>query len=84
MDRVVTEIGCKVEKLPTKYLGLPLPSRTLSLQDLSPIVNIAILKLVAWKGSLLSMVGCLALVKSMIFEIPVYHLYLFKMPMTIQ
>ncbi|XP_050222663.1 uncharacterized protein LOC126672753 [Mercurialis annua] len=77
-------VGCKIESLPIKYLGLPLVRRQLASGFWDHVVDRFKSKLALWKGSLLSPAGRLVLIKSVLFSVPVYFMSVFSMPSGVQ
>ncbi len=72
--------GCKVGCLPIRYLGLPLMVGHLRKEDWWPIISRVEKRLEGWQAKLLSMGGRLILVNSVLENIPVYYLSIFKAP----
>ncbi|CAL5369282.1 unnamed protein product [Camellia sinensis] len=71
---------CVTQKLPIKYLGLPLganPRRTKTWQN---VVDKVKSRLALWKRKLLSFAGRLTLVKSVMDSLPGYYISIFKLP----
>nr|GEX64674.1 nucleotide-binding alpha-beta plait domain-containing protein [Tanacetum cinerariifolium] len=80
MDQAAMKIGCAVLKVPFSYLGTKvgcLMSLTLSWNE---IVNNFLARLSKWKMKTLSIGGRLALLKSLLGSLPIYHMSLFKVP----
>jgi hypothetical protein len=71
---------CKRSNFPIKYLGVPLYFNKLRREDLQPIIDKIIKRIVDWKGQLLSYAGRLTLLKSYLANIPVYLLFIIKFP----
>ncbi|XP_078176387.1 uncharacterized protein LOC144569787 [Carex rostrata] len=76
--------GCKLSKLPLKYLGVPLSDKKLTTAEWSCIVDKVTKKLQGWVGNLLSIGGHLTLVNSVLTAVPLYMLSLYKMPVKIR
>ena len=77
MNRV---LNCMVVSLPIKYLGIPLganPSRT---DTWKPVVDKIKRRLNGWKANVLSKAGRIVLIKSVLNNLPMYYLSLFRMP----
>lgn len=72
-------IDCEIEALPSIYLGLPL-----GLKPPDSFWNVLVdrfsKKLASWKGTLLSQVGKIQLLKATLQNLPIYALSLFKIP----
>ena len=80
---LASAFGCKVGKLPSKYLGLPLciglPKKCLW----DTFVERTQKKLSSWKGRYLSMGGRVVLIKSVLLSILIYFLSCFKCPKSV-
>ena len=74
------ELGCKVGQLPSAYLGLPLgaPNKASSVWD--GVEERMRWKLALWKRQYISKGGRITLIKSMLANMPLYQLSLFRMP----
>ena len=72
--------GCKVGKLPSKYLGIPLCLGFPKKHLWDSVVERIEKKLSSWKGRYLSMGGRVTLIKSVLSSIPVYFLSCFHCP----
>lgn len=77
---IANRLNCKCQKLPFKYLGLPLGANPGRLKTWKPIVDRVKVKLASWKRRFLSIAGRLTLIKAVLSSLPVYYLSLFKMP----
>lgn len=77
-------MGSKIEKLPIKYLELPLLDKALSANDWNPVVQRVRNKLSFWKGKLLSPMGRLILIKASLSSIRLFYKSLFSMPVLIR
>ncbi|KAL7188457.1 hypothetical protein ACSBR1_038335 [Camellia fascicularis] len=73
-------LNCKCQKLPFKYLGMPLGANPGRLKTWKPIVDRVKGTLASWKRRFLSLAGRLTLIKAVLSSLPVYYLSLFKMP----
>ncbi|KAL4278182.1 hypothetical protein GQ457_03G030870 [Hibiscus cannabinus] len=76
-------IKCKSEKLPSKYLGLPLGSSKNSTTLWEPVIDKFRKKCAGWKIGTLSFGGRITLIKSVLSSLPIYFLSLFKIPKTV-
>lgn len=77
-------MGCKVEQLPTTYLGLPLRAKKNDQKMWQGVLDRCNSKLVPWKRQYLSFWERLALVNSVSDGIPTYLMSFFKMPATVE
>ncbi|XP_060170473.1 uncharacterized protein LOC132601405 [Lycium barbarum] len=84
IDELADVIGCKVEQLPTTYLGLPLGVNKNDSRLWYGVLDRCSGKLVPWKRQYLSFGGRLTLTNSVLDGIPTYLLSLFKMPTIIE
>ncbi|CAL5406146.1 unnamed protein product [Camellia sinensis] len=73
-------LNCKCQKLPFKYLGLPLGANPGRLKTWKPIVDRFKVKLASWKRRFLSLPERLTLIKAVLSSLLIYYLSLFKMP----
>ena len=80
VNRATSLFGCKVGKLPTSYLGLPLgaPKKHCGVWD--SIEERFKRKLAVWKKHYLSKGGRLVLLKSTLSNLPIYFMSLFVIP----
>ncbi|XP_077252684.1 uncharacterized protein LOC143892103 [Tasmannia lanceolata] len=76
-------VGCKLEVLPSLYLGLPLGVGRPKKHLWDPIVDRIERRLETWKMNLISRGGRLVLVKAVLANIPIYFLSLFKYPISV-
>ncbi|XP_026450995.1 uncharacterized protein LOC113351176 [Papaver somniferum] len=66
--------------LPTTYLGLPLGDKCGSIAKWDKVIERFTAKLAGWKKPLLSRVGKVTLINSVLSSLPVYYMSLFEMP----
>ncbi|XP_028113522.1 uncharacterized protein LOC114311595 [Camellia sinensis] len=76
-------LHCLSQKLPLKYLGLPLGANLRRKKAWQTMVDKVKSRLAMWKMKLLSFVGRLTLVKSVLDSIPGYYISLFNLPIGI-
>lgn len=79
-DRLANIIGCRVGNLPFRYLGLPLYNKHLRKEDWAIIINRIETRIDGWKAKLLSYGGRLTLVNSVLTNLPLFYLSIFKAP----
>lgn len=80
VDEFATKLNCLSQKLPLKYLGLPLGASLSRKLTWKPVVEKFKKKLSGWKRRVSSFAGRVTLIKSMLSALPVYYMSLFKMP----
>ncbi|XP_028072971.1 uncharacterized protein LOC114275175 [Camellia sinensis] len=73
-------LNYKIQGLPLKFLGLPVEANPGGKSTWKPVLDSVSSKLAGWKRRLLSFVGRLTLIKSVVTSLPIYYLSLFKMP----
>lgn len=76
-------MGCKVESLPIKYLGLPLGANPRRIKTWDPVIVNIEKKLAVWKQRVSTTGGRLTLINSSMGSLPVYYMSMFKMPVAI-
>lgn len=77
---MAAHLGCKVEKLPMKYLGLPIGVSCKSIKHWKPMVETFKQRLVVWKYRLLSKAGRLQFLKNVLNSLLLYYMSIFKLP----
>lgn len=76
-------LGFSAGHLPFNYLGVPLFKGKLKAICLQPIVDKIKVKLAAWKGSFLSIMGRVQLVKSIIHGMLLYSFHVYAWPISL-
>ncbi|GMP83957.1 hypothetical protein CsSME_00037684 [Camellia sinensis var. sinensis] len=79
-----SRLNCTYQKLPLKYLGMPLganPSRRVTSK---PVVEKFKKKLTSWKMRLLSFASRVTLIRSVLSSLPVYYMYLLRLPSSVR
>ncbi|GMQ04388.1 hypothetical protein CsSME_00049821 [Camellia sinensis var. sinensis] len=71
-----SRLNCKCQKLPLKYLGMPLGANPPRRATWKPVMEKFRKKLSGWKRMLLSFAGRVTLIKSVLSSSPVYYLSL--------
>lgn len=79
--RLAEVLSCKVEQLPTTYLGLTLAAKKRIWQG---VIDKCISKLTPWKRQYLSLDGRLTLVSSLLDGVPTYMMFLFKLDVNLE
>jgi hypothetical protein len=79
-QRVIASLGCKLDKFPIKYLGLPLALRPLTKAEWQPFLDMVIDCIPAWQRGLIARAGRLILIKNVILARPVHHLLAVNAP----
>jgi hypothetical protein len=72
--------GCKEGAFPFRYLGIPMSPGKLSNGDWRMVEERFKKKLSSWKGKMLSSVGRLVLVNSVLSSLPMYMMSFFRIP----
>ncbi|KAI5663658.1 hypothetical protein M9H77_22981 [Catharanthus roseus] len=72
-------INCKVNEIPSMYVGLPLGARGNSLKVWDPVIQNFRRKLECWKRKLHSFEVRIVLIKSVVSSLPVYFMSLFPL-----
>ncbi|XP_026445203.1 uncharacterized protein LOC113345742 [Papaver somniferum] len=80
VEELALELGCRVEKLPFKYLGLPVGATARNVTVWEDVIRRMERKLVPWKNKYLNKDGRLVLIKSCLSSLRIYFLSLIKMP----
>ena len=73
-------LQCGVHDLPVIYLGIPLEVNLRKIATWKPVLEKVEKRLALWKGKTLSRVGRLTLIKSVLNNLLMYYLNLFKIP----
>jgi hypothetical protein len=73
-------LQCVTGKFPVKYLGIPLYHDRLRREDLQPLIENILKRIIGWRGKLLSYVANIILIQACLASIPIYLLSFFKFP----
>ncbi|XP_026458469.1 uncharacterized protein LOC113358980 [Papaver somniferum] len=84
IEDISLELGCKVEKLPIKYLGLPVGATARCASVWDEVIHRMEVKLATWKKKFLSKSGRLVRIRSCMPSLPVYFLSLVHMPAMVE
>lgn len=77
-------MGCKVEKLPTIYLGLPLGAMKNEQRIWQGVLDSCSSRLTTWRKQYLSFGGRLTLISSVLDGTPAYLMSLFQLPVSVE
>ena len=80
VEELASELGCDVGSLPTSDLGLPLGANHKSLGAWDSVEERFRKMLASWKIQYISKGGRLTLIYSTLSNLPIYYLFLFRMP----
>ncbi|GJW39731.1 reverse transcriptase domain, reverse transcriptase zinc-binding domain protein [Tanacetum coccineum] len=83
VDQVAGSLGCAFDQIPFMYLGLPVGKSMRSCGGWNGVVDMFNARLSAWNAKNLSIGGRLTLVKSVLGNLSIYFLSLFKAPQKI-
>ena len=78
MDQVKNILGCQVVFLPGRYLGIPFGANLNQVETWQPMLDKIRKRLSNWKVNILSKVGRVVLIKSVLNNLPMYFLGLFR------
>lgn len=67
--RILQETRMTLGQLPFKYLGIPLSSKKLTLNQWLPLVEKIVARITTWAAKTLSYAGRLQLIQAVVFEI---------------
>lgn len=84
ITELAMELGCKVEALPIKYLGLPLGVTTRSIAIWDDVIQRMEEKLPKWKRKFLNKAERLILLKSCLSSLPLYYLSLIHLSAVVE
>ncbi|XP_058181333.1 uncharacterized protein LOC131299773 [Rhododendron vialii] len=76
-------MGCKVDHLPIKYLGLSLGANPNRIKTWDPVVERMEKRLSVWRRRFNTTGGRLTLTNSSLSSLPIYFLSIFKMPVSV-
>ncbi|KAH0751395.1 hypothetical protein KY285_004543 [Solanum tuberosum] len=77
-------LSCKIENLPTTYLGMPLGNNHKELEIWDGIVEKTEKKLATWKTQYLSLGGRITMINSVLDALPTYVMSLFPLPAKVE
>lgn len=76
-------MGCRVSSLPVSYLGMPFSVGYSSKALRNPVVERVEHRLTGWKAEYLSIGGRITLIQIVLSNLLIYHMSLFKCPVSI-
>jgi hypothetical protein len=71
---------CKLRFFPFKYLGVPLHHEKLRREDIQPVVNTILNRILGWQGRLMSYGARLELLRACLASIPIYLMLIIRSP----
>jgi hypothetical protein len=80
LTHIANSLGFQIGYLPFTYLGVPIFIGKLKKCHLQPLADSVKNKLASWKASLLSIVGRVQLVKSVIFSMLLHSITIYTWP----
>lgn len=80
INQIQQETGFAVGNMPFRYLGVPLASKKLTVSQCQALIEKMLARLKHWSTRLLSYVGRVQLLKSVIFSIANYWMQIFPSP----
>nr|KYP53471.1 Putative ribonuclease H protein At1g65750 family [Cajanus cajan] len=80
MERYAQLLNCKLLKLPSIYLGLPIGANPRRKEIWNPVLEKIKRRLSNWKGKVLSMAGRVQLINLVLTSLPLYYLSFYKIP----
>ncbi|KAL4187907.1 hypothetical protein AMTRI_Chr09g41430 [Amborella trichopoda] len=80
LDSLVSIWGCRVEKLPLKYLEASISDHELTRATWDPLIHMYKVKLDLWRTKTLSFGGRITLVKSTYAHFPIYLMSILQIP----
>ena len=83
IQQLASFFDCGVSALPSMYLGLPLGASFKSKAVWDPVVERFQKRLAGWKSKMLSKGGRLTLLQSTLWNLPIYYMFLFTIPMSV-
>ncbi|KAJ0897860.1 putative RNA-directed DNA polymerase [Helianthus annuus] len=79
-NELASEVGCKPDVLPFKYLGLNVGANMNQIRNWQPVYDIFRKRLAIWKSNLLSIGGRVVIIKAVLESLPCYYFSLYKAP----
>lgn len=79
-EQMVHELKFSLGTMPFKYLGVPLNTRKLTINDCMPLIEKIAARVRCWTSKMLSYSGRIQLIKSVLFEMQTYWAQVFVLP----
>ena len=83
LEVLALEFGCKVGRLPTSYLGLPLGAHHKSMAVWDGVEERFQKRLAMWKRQFISKGGRITLIRSTLSSMPIYLMSLLRIPIVV-
>lgn len=80
VDNMLEVLGCKRGTFPFVYLGLKVGAKMSRINNWNSVIDVVKNLLVSWKAKNLSIGGRLILIKSVLHNLPIYYLSIYKAP----
>ena len=80
LEVLALEVGCKVGRLPSSYLGLPLGAHHKSVAVWDGVEERFRKRLTMWKRQFISKGGRIALIRNTLSSMPIYLMSLLRIP----
>ena len=80
VEELASELGCKVGRLPSTYLGRPLGAPFKSVAIWDGVDGRFRKRLAMWKRQYISKGGRITLIKSTLSNLPIYLMFIFQLP----
>ncbi|GJW07461.1 RNA-directed DNA polymerase, eukaryota, reverse transcriptase zinc-binding domain protein [Tanacetum coccineum] len=83
VKQAASKLGCLILKPPFSYLGLKVGGSMHRIQAWNEVIDRVYARLSKWKMKTLSIGGRLTLLKSVLGSMPIYHMSIFRVPMSV-
>lgn len=84
IEDIAQELGCKTEKLPISYLGMPIGAHWRSISVWEQVLVRMEQRPANWKRKTLNKAGKLVLIRSCLASLPIYYSSLFHLPVSVE
>nr|GEY27840.1 RNA-directed DNA polymerase, eukaryota [Tanacetum cinerariifolium] len=82
-EQAIRQIGCMALKMPFKYLGSVVGDRMSRVKSWNDVIYTLVTRLSRWKLKTISIGGRLTLLKSILGSTPIFHMFIYKVPMAV-